>query len=71
MLSDGYLLLKIRLSTLVMVSCQRVLILLKFVKIKVLHLLGLQHRQSVTWAIKGTTHWLLFNRILHGHQPDP
>lgn len=67
---SGYLILIIRLSTLAMVSYRRVLILLKFVSIKVLNLSALQHLQSVTWAIKGTTCWFLTKFLLNVHKPD-
>lgn len=67
---SGYLILIIRLSTLAMVSYRRVLILLKFVSIEVLNLSALQHLQSVTWVIKGTTCLFLTKFLLIVHKPD-
>lgn len=59
-IQNGYLLLIIRLSTQAMVFCQKVLHLLKFVRMRVLHSLDLQHLLSGTWVIKGTDHFLSY-----------
>lgn len=50
---SGYLVLINRLSTLVMVSCQKVLISRSFVKIRVLNLLVPQYLLSGIWVIRG------------------
>lgn len=59
-IQNGYLLLIIRLSTQAMVFCQKVLHLLKFVRMRVLHSLDLQHLLSGTWVIKGTDHFFSY-----------
>jgi len=53
-----------RLSTLVTVSCLRMLRLLSCVKMKVYHLLVLRHLQYGTWAIKGKILWFRTSKPL-------
>lgn len=55
---DSFVFVFTRLSILAMAFCRKVLTLLNFVKIKILHLLGLRHLPFATWAIKGMCHCL-------------
>lgn len=63
---DSFVFVFTRLSILAMAFCRKVLTLLNFVKIKVLHLLDLRHLPFATWVIKGMCHCLFTDVVWAG-----